>query len=57
MKYHLIYNAELSDIIEILKEELDSYKIYMKAQLVQSTAVETTSWVIYLYPDLHIQSF
>ena len=56
-KCYLMYNMELGNIIEILKEELNSYKFYTKAQSVQSTVIETTSWFMYLYPDLYIQSF
>ena len=52
-----MHNAELSDIIEILKEELNNYKFYIKTQPVQFAVVETTGWFMHLYPSLYIQSF
>jgi len=42
VKYHIMHDIPLDDIIEILKEELETHKFYMKAQAVQSISVETT---------------
>ena len=52
-----MHDIPLDDIIEILKEELETYKFYIRAQAVQSISVETTKWFMYLYPDINLCNF
>ena len=47
-------NKLLDDIVETLKEELDDFNFFIRAQPIQSTSVETTGQFMYLYPDLYL---
>ena len=42
VKCYIVHNALISDIAETLKEELDGFDFFLRAQLVQSTTIETT---------------
>ena len=53
----MVYDTPISNIAETLEEELDGLDFFLRVQPVKLTTVETTGWFMYLYPDIHLQSF
>ena len=55
-KLLILYNKELSDLLEMIKEDMSESKMYVKAQAVLYFLIETTGWYIKLYLDIDIES-
>ena len=56
----MMHNLLLSDLIEIVYEEMSKIKLYMKLQVVMSYSTEVTGWFIKLHSEIdinHIQQF
>ena len=53
-KCYLMHDTLLDNIVKTLKEELDGFNFFIRAQPIQSTSVETAGWFMYLYLDLYL---
>ena len=52
----ILHDTDLADLIEIIKEDMNEFKIYLKEQAVSYHSTEMTGWCIKLHLDIDIKS-
>ena len=50
----MIHNLLLSDLIEIVHEEMGKIKLCMKPKVVLSHSTEVIEWFIKLHPEINV---
>ena len=55
-KFLIVYDIELKNLIEIIKEDIVEYRLFIKRQEVAHHSIETTGWFIKLHPEIDLQS-
>jgi len=55
-KMLMLYDEDLVDLIEMLKEYMSKFKIYLKEQAVSHYLTEITRWYIKLHPEIDMKS-
>ena len=52
----MLHNTDVVDLIEIIKEDMNEFKIYLKEQAVSYYSIEMTGQYVKLHPDIDIKS-